>query len=277
MRNFETHFFIRDIRMKGLLNFGNTCYFNSAVQCLLQVPQLSNYFLRTGSESDFSRVYKTLVHHMWQGDQTEPGDTRVLMVLVQNRFPQFRGLDQQDSQELFVCLLDMFSEQDLISALFKGRTVQETRCSSGVSNKFEDTMSLVLYPSMSGTVSWCLHEYQNYQNILGYTDNQGVTHNVGISRNKFWVVPRVLVLCFQNKKNITIEDEIYMGQLIHSDSTFPRGSKKLFGLIYHHGSQDCGHYIAFVKHLDKWYLKDDHIVKEMVPPKEAPYYMAFYL
>ena len=34
--------------MKGLYNIGNTCYMNSAIQCLIHIPELRNFFL-TGS------------------------------------------------------------------------------------------------------------------------------------------------------------------------------------------------------------------------------------
>ena len=259
--------------MKGFPNFGNTCYFNSALQCLLYVPQLTNYFLSSTPliTSDFSQEYQKLVYQMWREGDPDP---RELLHLVTIRFPQF-SQGQQDAQELFLCLLEMFDNQNYINAIFKGRLVQETKCPSGSSIKFEDFTSLVLYPSKEMTVIECLEESQKYQNIHGYTDNKGTTHSIGLSQTKFWMVPRVLVICFQGRKKITIDEEIDMRPFIHRDS--PTNSiKKLMGLIYHHGSQDFGHYIAFVKHGGTWYYKDDLNVREVSPPKEATYYMAFY-
>jgi ubiquitin C-terminal hydrolase len=260
---------------KGLPNFGNTCYFNSALQCLLYVPQLTNYFLQKEGSNQFSQEYKKLVYQMWRDEG--PCDPRNIIKLVISRFPQF-SQGQQDAQELFLCMLDMFQEQEYINAIFKGRLVQETKCSSGTSIKFEDFFSLVMYPtSESITVSQCLEEYQKYQTIIGYTDNNGVTHKISLSRIKFWTIPRVLVICFQGQKNIIIENEINMGPFIHCDSKFPVVTKKLMGLIYHHGTQDFGHYVAFVRQGSTWFYKDDENVKEMEPPKEAKYYMAFYV
>jgi len=53
--------------MKGLPNYGNTCYFNSALQCLLQIPQLSNYMILNTfqCEQEFTIEYQKIVKTFW--------------------------------------------------------------------------------------------------------------------------------------------------------------------------------------------------------------------
>ncbi len=39
---------------KGMQNLGNTCYMNSALQCLLRMPEISAYFLANKHIADLN-------------------------------------------------------------------------------------------------------------------------------------------------------------------------------------------------------------------------------
>uniref|UniRef100_A0A672IQA1 Ubiquitin carboxyl-terminal hydrolase n=1 Tax=Salarias fasciatus TaxID=181472 RepID=A0A672IQA1_SALFA len=105
----------------GLSNLGNTCFMNSAVQCLSNIPPLTEYFLKDkytdelnednplGMKGEIARAYAELIKQLWSGKYSyvtpRPFKTQV------GRFaPQFSGYQQQDSHELLAFLLDGLHE-----------------------------------------------------------------------------------------------------------------------------------------------------------------------
>uniref|UniRef100_A0A3P8XTK5 Ubiquitin carboxyl-terminal hydrolase n=1 Tax=Esox lucius TaxID=8010 RepID=A0A3P8XTK5_ESOLU len=105
----------------GLSNLGNTCFMNSAVQCLSNVPPLTEYFLKDkyndelnednplGMKGEIAKAYAEITKQSWSGKYSyitpRPFKTQV------GRFaPQFSGYQQQDSHELLAFLLDGLHE-----------------------------------------------------------------------------------------------------------------------------------------------------------------------
>jgi ubiquitin C-terminal hydrolase len=259
--------------MKGLPNIGNTCYFNATLQCLFHVPPLSNYFLSNESnENDFTREYCRLVRQYWS-DDADMIDPTNLLECVRSRFKQFVGHDQQDSQEVLMCMFEMFN-QTLVKHVFMGKSLQETICKSGRSHLQEEFYSIVASPSKDCSVEQALEERQNYSTIEEYVDAKGVKHNVSVSRTMFWEIPRIFIVSFQNRRRIKINQTI-------SFTMHPNAPKNytctLFALILHQGSEHGGHYTSFTNHRGIWYYKDDlHVTTVEAPPEEGYYYMAFY-
>ncbi|KAJ6248655.1 ubiquitin carboxyl-terminal hydrolase [Anaeramoeba flamelloides] len=98
----------------GLVNLGNTCYLNSALQCLSKAKPLTDYLLSNEFQQQInnapnqkllSRHYQEFLQKMWYGTSSLISP-RNLKFAIEDAAQQFQGFYQHDSQELLSFLLD---------------------------------------------------------------------------------------------------------------------------------------------------------------------------
>ncbi|KAL3828981.1 hypothetical protein ACJIZ3_017783 [Penstemon smallii] len=106
--------------LTGLLNLGNTCFMNSAIQCLVHTPEFARYFREDyhqeinrqnplGMVGELALAFGDLLRKLWAPGRA-PVAPRPFKAKLARFAPQFSGCSQHDSQELLAFLLDGLHE-----------------------------------------------------------------------------------------------------------------------------------------------------------------------
>jgi ubiquitin C-terminal hydrolase len=254
--------------MRGFLNLGNTCYFNSVVQCLLHIPVLSNYFLKTNYKGDceFTKLYQTLVKFYWVSEEKGCINLKPLMREFFKHFPRFDNADPQDAQEAILCIIDILVRSSpIIKSWFYGKKTQETVWPGGKTSTSED-FSIHITSTNGDNLGEMLNKSTGWNVIENFEDTNGKIHNVATTRMLFSKLPQVLIISLDKKTNISVIEKLLIDKYEYN----------LIASATHIGNEMDGHYVSFVRREDKWYSANDEFLNEINLLTSGGHYVMVY-
>jgi hypothetical protein len=143
----------------GLKNLGSTCFFNSALQCLSHVPELTEKILSFCDDTNppIINAYALLLKTLWSGHHTV-ADPWSLFNSVSENLPRFARSRQQDVHEFMSHFLQMIHQEmsnpkTFISDLFHGkmRSTVHCQCSCQSKEMNDETISFLPLPMSDNT------------------------------------------------------------------------------------------------------------------------------
>ncbi|CAF3321698.1 unnamed protein product [Rotaria socialis] len=99
----------------GLVNIGNTCYMNSALQCLSSTPELRDYFyqlyhsLNDNSDNNIVNAFANIIYHIWSG-RNEIYDPSTVKISLGKYTSRFKSYMVEDAHEFLNSLLNCLDE-----------------------------------------------------------------------------------------------------------------------------------------------------------------------
>lgn len=239
--------------MKGIMNIGNSCYLNAALQLLFNSDNFGK-LLNNNQELDSNMK----IYHSSENKVFKPHNIKSI---VDKRTRQFRGATQQDSSEFIIYLFDIISNsnKDMLDDLFGIQTNISIKCKliKCLQESSHIETNLLLYLPLTKDLSESYRIYKTNERLEN--DNAYYCNNCKektIARKKTetvkWPLSLIIVLRRFDARMRKDERDI----LVPIDW---RHGYVLRGGIIHSGSYGGGHYYyyGYNKQTSQWFIAND--------------------
>ena len=254
--------------MKGLKNIGNTCYLNSALQMVLNIPDLCNLITTHSHLSSNLKLISDFIKEYYNGENKVLIPLQI-KELVGKRKKMFGGYGQNDSSEFMIFLFDIINEDLTKSTKIKPgwiydiigiKTNINIKCKLvnclATSEHIENDMFLYLPITKSLTESYRI--YKTNEKLCGdnkYFCEKCQKKTIARKRVETELWPNNLIIVLKRFDNMLKKNTNKMNIPLEW-----RHGYKLVGGIIHSGNLQGGHYYYFGIKNNKWYVfNDSHV------------------
>ncbi|XP_017273910.1 ubiquitin carboxyl-terminal hydrolase 42 isoform X2 [Kryptolebias marmoratus] len=279
----------------GLQNMGNTCFLNSALQCLTYTPPLANYMLsrehsKTCHEPGFCMMC-TMQNHVIQVFANSGNVIKPIGVLneLKRIAKHFRYGSQEDAHEFLRYTVDAMQKSCLpgtkldrqtqattfIHQVFGGYLRSRVKCLNckSVSDTFDPFLDITLEIKTAPSVSKALEQFVKPEQLDGENAYKCTKCKKMVTASKRFTIhrsPNVLTLSLKRFANFTggkiTKDVKYLEYLdLRPFMSQCQGEAQIYGLyavLVHSGfSCHAGHYFCYIKASNgQWYQMNDSSV-----------------
>lgn len=236
--------------MKGIQNIGNSCYLNSAIQLLFNIPEFRKSIMNT----DFQNIINNY-------DNSNIFDPTEIKNIVASKNKIFNNYNQQDSSEFLIYLLEYLNNNIFTiktNINIKCKLVKCLRESEHAETDIFLQLPLIKSDNLNLTdinLTDLYREYKSHEKLLD--DNAYFCENCKtktIARKKTNIIewPNNLLIVFKRFDQFMRKDNRKINIPIEW-----RHDYKLKGGIIHIGRFGGGHYIYFGRENNNWYIAND--------------------
>ena len=279
------------MKLLGFLNLGNTCYFNSVLQCFVNDKLFQKTCDSFNDDTEFVTEIQSLLSRIHFEEPENNMSFKCNISSLCKHFPDFKRFQQHDAHEFLILFIDKLisnyayketgkePEKDSwkqlmnkspFSNIYHGQTVNKILCTKCNKQKyvFEEfnTINLTVHNHTDLRES-----FDNYLKTEIHDDPDNLyfceTCNTNtITHKKLYLnmLPKRLIIVLKrynaiSKINSLVNYEYSL--LIKETSTNDVKRYKLHAVIHHLGNLTDGHYTCSVLINDNWFFIDDELIQ----------------